>query len=101
MLLVQETSDYLEYYLTNFGGKDEGTAAELLREEGKTIILLIMRKKFSCLEQNSPDIINRILLSFQLNPLNDFQFISWEKFMKMRKLIYGDFNRQDCILFIV
>ena len=63
--------------------------------------MLILRKKFECFEKNPPDIVNRILLSFHLNPLNDFQFISWEKFMKIRKLINGDFNRQESTQFIL
>jgi hypothetical protein len=33
--------------------------------------------------------------------MNDFQFISWDKFMKIRKLISGDFNRKDCIDFLL
>ena len=48
MQLSQETSDYLEYYLANFTGEDSGKAAELLKEQGKTIILLIFRKNFKC-----------------------------------------------------
>jgi hypothetical protein len=33
--------------------------------------------------------------------MNDFQFISWDKFMKIRKLISGDFNRKDCLDFLL
>lgn len=73
----------------------------MLKEEGKNIILLILRKRYSCFETNSLDIVNRIFLAFNLNPLNDFQFISWEKFMKIKKLISRDFNRKDCIDFLV
>ena len=47
------------------------------------------------------DITNRIFLAFNLNPMNDFQFISWEKFMRIKKLISGDFNRKDCTDFLM
>ena len=29
--LAQETSDYLEYYLTTFAGKNQGIATEILK----------------------------------------------------------------------
>ena len=75
--------------MTHFGGEDSGRVSDLLKEQGKTIILLIFRKKFSCFQTNPSDINNRILLAFNINPLNDFQFISWEKFVKLRKLLSG------------
>jgi hypothetical protein len=62
--------------------------------------MLILRKKYTCFETNDSDINNRVFLSFNLNPMNDFQFVSWEKFMKIRKLISGDFNRKDCTDFL-
>lgn len=96
MQLSQDTSDYLEYYLTTYAGEESGKASDLLKEQGKTIILLIFRKNYKFFETNPPDINNRIMLAFNLNPLNDFQFIKWEKFMKMRKLISCEFNRRDC-----
>ena len=33
--------------------------------------------------------------------MNDFQFLSWDKFMKIRTLISGDLNRKDCIDFLL
>lgn len=63
--------------------------------------MLILRKRYKCFETNPSDITNRIFLSFHFNPLNDFQFISWEKFMRIRKLISGDFNRKDYTDFIL
>jgi hypothetical protein len=40
-------------------------------------------------------------MALQLNPLNDFQFVTWEKFTQMRKLLSGDFNRSEYIDFVV
>lgn len=45
------------------------------------------KKYFDLFSKNNIDINNRILLSFDLNPYNDNEKITWDIFNKFKKII--------------
>jgi len=49
---------------------------------------------------NPPEIANRILLSFEINPLNDFHFISWQQFSRFRKLATQNCTKSELKAFL-
>jgi hypothetical protein len=53
----------------------------------------MMKNNYKCLIDNPPEIANRIMLSFGINPLNDFHFIDWSTFSRFRKLALGAQNK--------
>lgn len=79
--------DYLEYYLKNHFKEDKDLS--ILQNSDKKIILSMLKNNFKCLTENPSEISNRIMLSFGINPLNDFHFIDWSTFSKFRKLAFG------------
>lgn len=53
----------------------------------------MLKNNFKCLTDNPSEIANRIMLSFGINPLNDFHFIDWSTFSRFRKLAFGTQNK--------
>jgi hypothetical protein len=41
------------------------------------------------------------MLSFNLNPLNDFHFISWQTFLTIKRFISGVYTRAQCKQFLI
>lgn len=63
-----------------------------LNQDNK-IILSMLKNNYKCLTENPTEISHRIMLSFGINPLNDFHFIDWATFSKFRKLALGSQNK--------
>lgn len=61
----------------------------------------MLKNNYKCLIDNPPEIANRIMLSFGINPLNDFHFIDWQTFSKFRKLALGTQCKMEGRNFIV
>jgi hypothetical protein len=61
----------------------------------------MLKNSYKCLTDNPSEIANRIMLSFGINPLNDFHFIDWPTFSRFRKLALGTQNKMEARNFVV
>lgn len=61
----------------------------------------MLKNNYKCLTDNPSEIANRIMLSFGINPLNDFHFIDWSTFSRFRKLALGMQSKPEARNFIV
>ncbi len=61
----------------------------------------MMKNNYKCLTENATEISHRIMLSFGINPLNDFHFIDWPTFSKFRKIALGYNNKIEGRHFLI
>lgn len=70
--------------------------------EGKSIILCLLKNHFAFFKNNSPELNDRLLLSLEINPLNDFSSIDWGKYNTIRKfVIQKDFDTLESVKFFL
>ena len=60
----------------------------------------MLKNHYKCLTHNPPEIANRILLSFEINPLNDFHFVSWHQFSRFIKLATSNCTKTELKIFL-
>lgn len=65
----------------------------------KNVIVQVLKKHYTCFTGHS-ETANRLLLSFGLNPLNDFQFVVWDTFALIKRIMSGKHTRTQGKLFL-
>lgn len=99
MRLSRESQDYLEYYIRNHFKQSE--LGESIQCTDQAVILSLLKNNYPCLTENSSDIVSRILLSFSINPLNDFHLVPWTTFAAFRKLAVLKQTKSESRQFLV
>lgn len=97
--LSRESQDYLEYYIKNHFKENE--LNQDLKCRDKAVILSLLKNHYRCLTDNPPEVSHRILLSFNINPLNDFHYVPWTVFAKFRKLATLKHTKSQARKFLV
>jgi len=100
MALVRDSEDYLEFY----GKKFSEELIDLISSvKGKKCVLLcILKDRYGFFKHKSGELVNRVILSLSVNPLNDFSPIDWNKFTLLRRMMTTkDFEMLSCVKFML